>query len=133
MLSTISFIVSALLIASLFSLRYVEIGRGARFAPRIRKSLDVVAVRTVAFLIHDIPRILARVFKYLLIHITDFFSSILLQAVRSIEERLHVLVHRVRGKKNDLNNDNAVSDHLTDMKNHKEAVSKTIEELEKVE
>ena len=133
MLGVTSFTVSAILIVGLFFLRYVEGGRGSRFFPNARKSLDRFALLVVRFVAEDIPRFLVRSFKHILIYITDFFSSLLLKIVRFIEGHLHIVVHRVRGKKDDLAKSEPTSNHLTDMQNHKEAVSKTIEELEEVQ
>jgi hypothetical protein len=134
MFGVTSLVFTGLLILGVFSLRYAEIQRGARFAPSMRKSLDGLAVIVVSFVVRDLPRLFVRMLQYLLIQITDLFSSILLRIVRFLEEKLHVLVHRVRGKKEDLTNGNGPSsNHLADMKSHKEAVSKTIEELEEAQ
>ena len=134
MFGVTSLVLSGLLIVGVFSLRYAEIQRGTRMMPSFRTILDRGAVRFVSFVVRDLPRALVRILQYLLIQITDFFSSILLRVVRFLEEKLHILVHRVRGKKEDLSNGNGPSsNHLADMKSHKEAVSKTIEELEEVQ
>lgn len=128
-----SFAISGVLILGLFTLRHFEVRRGKRFLPRIRKALDTGAFVFVHYAIKEFPAFLVRIFKYILLQITHFFSSALLYVVRFLEEKLHLVVHKVKGKKNDLVKNESPSNHLTDIKNHKEAVSKTIEELEEVQ
>lgn len=127
-----SFAVSGVLIVGLFTLKHFEVARGKRFLPRFRKGMDVWAVVFIHYVIKELPAMMLRTFKYILLQITHIFSALLLRVVRFLEEKLRVAVHKVRGKKNDLVKSEPASNHLTDMKNHKEAVSKTIEELEEV-
>lgn len=99
MTSAISFGVSAILLIGLFALHAAELRRGKRYAHTFRKRLDRGAVVVWRFVIKTVPRILAQFARYVIIHITDLFSSSLLRIVRFIEHRLHRFVHVVKGKK----------------------------------
>ena len=125
-----SFVTSGVLIVGLFALRNFEAKRGARYAPKLRRKLDYGALFFVHYVLKEIPSFVVKTFKYILLQITHIFSASLLYVVRFLEEKLHIVVRKVRGKKRDLERSEPASNHLTDMKNHKEAVSKTIEELE---
>ena len=127
-----SFVTSGVLIAGLLALRYFELSRGSRLLPKARVVLDDWAIYFVEHFIKGLPHFVIRTFKYVILQITHVFSATLLHVVRFLEEKLHIAVHKVRGKKNDLVKSEPTSNHLADMKNHKEAVSKTIEELEEV-
>ena len=133
MLGITSFSVSAILLVGLLGLRYIEMQRGSRFLPRFRKTLDYIALLFVRYVVKEFPRYIIRGIQYIGLQITHFFSLILLKLVRLFESRLRVVVYKVRGKKENLVKGEPTSSYFQDVKNHKEEVSKTIEELEEVQ
>ena len=124
-----SFFTSAILIALLVLLRRVEIRRGGRFLPKLRTKLDHFAVTLSSYVVNVLPKQVVKIFHYVIIHITDFFSSALLRVVQFTESKLHRFVHAVRGRK-EVHIKEPSNGYLKYVKNHKEEVSKTIEELE---
>ncbi len=128
-----TFATSGALIVGLFALRYFEMNRGSRFFPRFRKTLDYLSLLFVRYVVKEFPKFVSRMVQYVILHVTHLFSIVLLKMVQFIEGRLHIAVHKVRGKKDDLAKSEPTSNHLTDMQNHKREVGKTIEELEEVQ
>ena len=125
-----SFFTSAILIVLLVALRRTELKRGERFAPKFRKQLDHSALQISAYLFRTLPGQVAKMVRYVIIHVTDLSSSALLRVVRFIENKLHRFVHAVRGRKQ-IHRREPSSDYFKDVQNHKEEVSKTIEELQR--
>jgi len=123
-----SFFTSAILLALLVLLRRVEIKRGGRYFPKFRKTLDRGAISLSVYLLKVLPRQVAKIFHYVIMHITDVSSSALLRIVRFVDSKLHRFVHAVRGRK-EFQKREATSNYFKDVQNHKEGVSKTIEEL----
>ena len=123
-----SFFTSAILIALLVLLRRVEIRRGGRFLPKFRETLDRGAIALSVYVLKVLPEQVAKIFRYVIIHSTDFFSSALLRIVQFMEEKLHRFVHAVRGKKH-VHNGESTNGYLKDVQEHKKEVSKTMEEL----
>lgn len=124
-----SFFTSAILITLLVLLRRAEIKRGERYFPVFRKKLDNGAVAISSYFTGTLPRQLVKIVQYVIIHATDLFSSALLRVVRWLEQKLHRLVHAVRGRK-EVQRREPTNGYLKDVREHKEEVSKTIEELE---
>jgi|GEM_PF-4059654 len=133
MFGVTSFVISGVLITLLLTLRHIEMTKGKRYFPRFRKKLDHMALIFVRYVMREFPQFIVRTSKYVILQATHLFSTGLLHVVRFLEEKLHIAVHKVRGKKNDLAKGEPTSNHLTDIQNHKAAVSKTIEELREVE
>jgi hypothetical protein len=123
-----SFFTSAILISLLVFLRRAEINRGRRFLPSFRKKLDKGAIVISVYLFKTLPKQVAKIFHYVIIHITDLSISALLRIVRFVDSRLHRFVHAVRGRK-EVHKKEPSNGYLKDVHNHKAEVSKTIEEL----
>lgn len=121
MVPVVSFFVSAVLIALLFVLRHTEIKRERRFLPLVRERFDGVAERVVVYLSRRLPRQIAGVGGYIVIHITDIFSSTLLHGIRFVEGKLHRFVRVVRGRKH-VKMGEPTSSYFHDVRNHKEQV-----------
>ena len=130
MIAITSFFGSAVLLALLVLFRRFEMKRESRILSGPRKYLDRFAVSVVILFGQTLPKMVAKSVKYVIIHITDFFSSILLKIVQFTESKLHGFVHAVRGKK-EVNGNGSNSSYFKDVMEHKKRVSKTIEELEK--
>ena len=124
-----SFFTSAILLALLVLLRRVEIKRGGRYFPKFRITLDRGAVAVSIYFLKVLPKQVVKIFHYVIMHITDIFSSALLRVVRFVDSKLHRLVHAVRGRK-EVHKREPSNGYFKDVQNHKEEVSKTIEELE---
>ena len=123
-----SFFTSAILLALLIFLRRVEIKRGGRYFPKFRTILDRGAISVSVYFLKVLPKQVAKIFHYVIIHTTDIFSSALLRVIRFVDSKLHRFVHAVRGRK-EVHKREPSNGYFKDVRDHKEEVSKTIEEL----
>ena len=123
MAAIISFFVSAFLISGLIALRYIEMGRGVRYAAETRSRLDVLAERSIHYTVYTLPNTLVRAAHIIAISVVHKFSLVLLNIVRVLERRLHGFVNVAKGRKRSVERSEKPSPFLQSMTEHKQQIN----------
>lgn len=121
--AVISFFVSAFLILGLITLRYIEIGRGGRFAQDLRLRLDARVEHGVHYVVHMLPTIVMRSIHIAAISVMHRLSLILLQIVRVLERQLYGFANVAKGRKKSVLRNEKPSPFLQSMAEHKQKAS----------
>ena len=119
----ISFFVSAFLIAGLIALRYIEMGRGKRYAEDVRFRMDILVERSIHYIVHTFPKTLVRVTHSIAISLVHKYGLVLLNIVRALERRLYEFVNVAKGRKKNFQRNEAPSSFLQSMTEHKQQVN----------
>ena len=116
----ITFFVSAFLIVGLIALRYIEMGRGVRYAADVRVRLDILVDRSIYYTLHTFPNMLVRTSHIIAISAVHKFSLVLLKIVRILERRLYGFVNVAKGRKKSVERNEEPSQFLQSMTKHKQ-------------
>ena len=114
----ISFFVSAFLIAGLIALRYIEMGRGKRYAEDVRFRMDILVERGIHYIVHTFPKTLVRVTHSIAISLVHKYGLVLLNIVRALERRLYEFVNVAKGRKKNFQRNEVPSSFLQSMTEH---------------